>query len=93
MSQTITSMNPNELERLVRRVVREELIRLLQRPVSSILDDWRQEGPEDSAEDELLLQEALAVLQNYGHKPEEWLSWEAFEAELDQAEARGELPD
>ena len=93
MSQTTIPLSPNELEVLVRRVVREELIRLLRSPVRSILEDWTQEGPDDSAEDELLLSEALAVLQEYGDKPEAWMDWEDFEAELDRAEMAGELPD
>jgi hypothetical protein len=73
-------------------VVREELTRLLRAPVRSILEDWRQEGPDDPAEDELLLREALAVLQGYEDQPDAWMNWEDFEAELDRAEAAGELP-
>jgi hypothetical protein len=93
MSQKTLSISPSELEDLVRRVVREELVRLLQRPVRSIVEDWSQEGPEDPAEDALLLSEALDVIAKYGDKPEAWVSWEEFEAELDRAEAAGELPD
>ena len=92
MSQTTISLSPNELEVLVRRMVREEFTRLLHAPVRSILEDWRQEGPDDPAEDELLLREALAVLQGYGDQPDAWMDWEDFEAELDRAEAAGELP-
>ncbi len=80
----IAAFTPDELEVLIRRVIREELIRLLQAPVRSILDDWKQEGPDEPIEDDLLLQDALAVLQNYGDKPEAWLSWEDFETELDE---------
>lgn len=93
MSQTTISLSPNELEVLVRRVVREELAHLLRSPVRSVLEDWAQEGPDDPAEDELLLSEALAVLQEYGDKTEAWMDWEDFEAELDRAERVGELPD
>ena len=93
MSQTTISLSPDELEVLLRRVVREELTRLLRSPVRSILEDWRQEGPDDLAEDELLLSEALAVLQEYGDKPKAWMNWEDFEVELDRAEMAGELPD
>jgi hypothetical protein len=81
------------LENLIRRVVREELARLLRKPARSILDDQAQEGPEDAAEDEVLLAEASAVLQQYASQPDAWMSWEEFEAELDRAEAAGELPD
>ena len=93
MSQTMTPMSTDELETLIRRVVREELSRLLRAPVRSILDDWQQEGPDDPAGDELLLKDALAVLQKYGDQSDVWVSWEEVAAELDQAEAMGELPD
>ncbi len=93
MSQTTVSLNSNELEALIRRVVRQEIIRLFRTPAPSILEDWRQEGPDDPVEDELLLREALAVLQQHGNKSEAWMNWEDFEAELDKAEAFGELPD
>ena len=93
MSQLTVYLSPNELEILVRRVVREELTHLLRTPARSILEDWRQEGPDDPVEDELLLSEALAVLQGYDDQPEAWMNWEDFEAELERAEAAGELPD
>jgi hypothetical protein len=91
--RTIPSITPEELETLVRRVVREEIRRVLQRPVRSILDDWKQEGPEDPEGDALLLREALGGLREYEDKPDAWMSWDDFEAELDRAEAAGELPD
>jgi hypothetical protein len=91
--QTILSMSPADLERLIRRIVREELSRIARRTASDILGDSAQEGTQDAAEDEALLQEALRVLQRYGGQPEAWVSWEEFEAELDRAEASGELPD
>lgn len=89
MNQTTVSLSPGELEVLVRRAVREELVLLLHSPAHSILKDWRQEGPDDPAEDELLLSEALAVLQRYEDEPGVWMSWKDFEAELDEAEAAG----
>jgi len=89
---TTIPLNPADLEALVRRVVREELVRLLRAPLHSILEDEKHEGPEDPTEDERLLQEALTVLRDYGDKPEAWMSWEDFEAELERAEAAGELP-
>jgi hypothetical protein len=93
MTQTSVSLSPNELENLVRRVIREELIQLLRSPVRSILEDRTQDGPDDALQDNLLLGEALAVLREVGDKPEAWMTWEDFEAELDRAEAAGELPD
>ena len=92
LPEPVISLSSANLESLIRRVVREELIRLLRTPVRSILDDWEQEGRDDPEGDETLLIEALAVLQEHGDKPEHWMSWEDFETELDEAEARGELP-
>jgi hypothetical protein len=63
--RTIPSVIPEELEKLVRRVGRDEIGRLLQQPVGSILDDWKQEGPNDPEGDALLLREALAVLREH----------------------------
>ena len=92
MSNVTLPMSPDELEALVRRVVREEIRRALKRPVS-ILEDQRHEGPEDLEEDQRLLEEARTVLQGAADDPTAWLSWEDFEAELNRAEAAGELPD
>jgi hypothetical protein len=91
-TQTTIPVSPADLETLIRRVVREEIIRLLRVPARSILEDWKQEGPDDPAGDDLLLSEALAVLQEYENKPDAWMRWEDFEAELDEAGAAGALP-
>lgn len=92
MSEIAISIGPDELEALIRRVIREELARLLQTPVKSILDDWKQEGPDDPIADDLLLKDALAVIQKYKDTPA-WIDWEEFETELDKVEAASELPD
>ncbi len=92
-TEAATTISLAQLENLIRRVVREELARALRSTTPSILDDWSHEGPDDPAGDEELLAEALIVLEQYGDKPETWMTWEDFEAELDRAEARGELPD
>jgi hypothetical protein len=81
-----------DLENLIRRVVREEITRLLRRP-TSILEDWRQEGPTDPADDEELLADALVLLEQYQDDPEALMNWEDFKVELARAEAAGELPD
>jgi len=93
MNQTVVSINPNEFEALIRRVVREELIRLLQTPARSLLEDWKQEGPNDPDGDRLLLHEALDVLRKHKDNPDAWTDWEDFEAELEQTEEADELPD
>jgi hypothetical protein len=66
---------------------------LCQLYLTFVRKEQSQQGPDDLAGDELLLREALAVLQQYGDKPEAWMDWDDFEAELDWAEAAGELPD
>lgn len=81
-TQTVIPISPDDLENLIRRVVREELVRLLRKPARPILEDSGQEGEEDPAEDEVLLGETLAILQQYGDKPEAWMSLEEFEAEI-----------
>ncbi len=80
-----------ELEALIRRVVREELLALLNAPAGSILEDCHQ-GPEDPEQDAILLRDALSALRADRDRPEAWISWEECEAELDRAEAAGELP-
>ena len=77
-------INTTELEGLVRRVVREELSRLLREPIRSVLEGAEHEGPENPAEDEMLLKDALALLKEYGDKPESWMSWEDFQSDLDR---------
>ena len=77
MSQT-TSSDQDQLEALIRRVVREELTRLLSAPVGSILDDWRQEGGDDPVADELLLRDALAVVQKHAEDESAWMKWDDF---------------
>ena len=93
MSHMSPSVDPLELESLVRRVVHQELRKLLEPSRPKILDDWSQEGPEDPEGDEQLLREALATRSKYRDHPEDWIEWGDAEAELDRAEAAGELPD
>ncbi len=91
MSEEILAIDPQELRQLVRRMVREELAELFPKARPEILDDLSHEGPEDPDEDDQLLREALATLQEHQIQPDGWMSWEDFEAELDRAEAAGEL--
>lgn len=95
-TEVTVNMSLTDLEAFIRRVVREavheELTDMLRTPNRAILEYWEHEGPDDSAGDEALLREGLAVIEEYGDKPETWMKWEDFEAELDRAEARGELP-
>jgi len=80
-----------DLEDMVRRMVRAELIRLLHLQKPSLLEDESHEGAENVVEDELLLDEALVVLEKYENDPDAWTDWAAFKAELTRAEAAGEL--
>ena len=92
-AQTTIALSPADLEALIRRVVREEIGRLLAATKPSILDDWSHEGPDDPEGDAELLKEALEVIKEYGDKAGAWTDWETFKAEMRQAEAAGELPD
>ena len=95
--QFTTTLSLNEMESLTRRVVKEavheEFARVMRQLPSAIVDDWAHEGPDDPAGDRLLLAEALAQSERYRAHPQEHLDWEAFKAELREAEAAGELPD
>jgi hypothetical protein len=71
-----------DLENLLRRVVREELSRASGSSARSILNDWNHEGADDPAGDATLMREAVAVLDKYGDKPDTWVRWEDFEAEI-----------
>ena len=90
--ESTTQIPDTNLERYVRRIVREELVRLLGRQ-TPISENWQHEGEPDEAGDALLLQAGLAVLEEYGERSETWMNWADFEAELERAEAAGELPD
>lgn len=92
-AQSTVTLSRAELEQLIRKIVREEVSRFLQASNPTILDDWRHEGPEAPDDDEELTQAALEALREHEENPAASLSWEAFEAELDRAEAAGELPD
>jgi hypothetical protein len=91
-TQATITISLADLEAMMRRVVREELARLLRAPSRDILNDWSQEGPEDLEGDEHLLRDALELIKRYGENPVGWKTLEEFEAELAQAEAAHELP-
>ena len=88
--RSVVSVSLNDLESLIRRVIREELAGQRQQ---DILDDWSHEGPDDPLGDEELLGDAVAASQAYRTSKEGWLTWEEFEAEIERAEVAGELPD
>ena len=92
-AQTTVTMSPAELEQLIRRIVREEVSRLLPPPRPSILDDWSHEGTDAPGDDEELAQSALEAIRERDEHPEASMSWDEFELELKRAEAAGELPD
>ncbi len=48
---------------------------------------------DEAVDDAILLREALEILETDGDRPEAWMSWAEVEAELERAEAAGELPD
>lgn len=91
--QVTTTLTRDELEALLRRIVREELTRLLKERRPSILDDWSHEGPDDPEGDAELLAEVLEMIEREKTTPAPRISWEEAKAELARAEAMGELPD
>lgn len=91
--QIVITLSRDELEALLRRVVREELTRLLKAQPLSPLDDWSHEGPDDPGGDAALLAEALAQIERERTGPTPHIDWETARAELARAEAAGELPD
>jgi AbrB family looped-hinge helix DNA binding protein len=58
---------------------------------TSIADDWSHEGLDDPDGDELLAQDAVAILEDIQAGRVALIPWEQVEAELDHAEAAGEL--
>lgn len=70
-----------ELEQLLRRIVREEL------------DRMRDAALDDPVEEAALVAEILAELEYEKTHPPTLIAWEDVKAELDRAEAAGELPD
>jgi len=93
MSREFVTLDRRDLENMVRRMVKQELVRLLHPSGPSVADDWSHEGPEDPEGDTRLLREALATLERHRDRAAAWVDWEDARAELDRAEAAGELPD
>ena len=90
--QVTINVTRDELEALLRRIVREELARLLEARRTSVLDDWSHEGPDDPDGDTALLADVLALIEREQAEPAPRIDWEAAKAELARAEAAGELP-
>ena len=93
MSGNAIHLDTEELERMIRRIVREEVSDLLRPAVRTILDDWNQEGPEDAEGDAELLLSALSVLREHEDRIDAWMGWEDFEEALAKREGAGDLPD
>lgn len=91
-AQTTITLSAADLEQMIRRVVREEIGHALRAVAPNPMDDLSHEGPDDPAGDAILLKEALEAIEHYKAHPEDLMSLEDFEAELEQAEAAGELP-
>lgn len=82
-----------DLEALVRRLVREELATLLKTSSHRLTAIGSSDKTPNSTDDDLALIEALNVLREHSQNPAAWMDWSDFEAELTRAEAAGELPD
>ena len=90
MSEVTITLSREELEALIRRLVREELAAA---PARSILDDPAHDGPDDPAQDDLLRRDALELIEKYLDRPEAKKSLSELRQEIALAEAADELPD
>jgi len=93
MSRKPVELDSEELERMIRRIVREEVSALLRPTGRTILDDWNQEGPDDAEGDAELLLSAISILRQHEDEISAWMDWEEFEEQLLKKEGSGELPD
>ena len=80
--QLTISITRDELEALLRRIVREELAHLLEARKPSVLDDLSREGPDDPNGDAALLEEVLAMSEREQNTPIPRIAWETAKAEL-----------
>jgi hypothetical protein len=80
-----------ELEAIIRRVVREEMQRHSDWIVRELIEFWRNEGPPDLEDDEMLLKDALEQIEKYNDDYSSCITLEELEAEL--AAESNELPD
>ena len=77
---------------MVQETVPEDMARLLQTPPSEWIEHWLHEGPDDPDGDAKLLAEALEIRKQYRQSREGWKTLDEFEAELERAETKSELP-
>lgn len=89
---TLATLTVTDLEHLIRRVVREEISHAFSTIAPNPVHDWSHEGPDDPAGDAILLREALEAIAQIEQGLEVPMPWEEFKAELERAEAAGELP-
>ena len=90
--QASITVSLSDLENLIRRVVREEFVRLLRASTAPVVDDWDQEGPLDPAGDEQLLHDALTLREQYKVSREGWKTLEEFESELARSGPEHDVP-
>lgn len=86
MTTTTVTLDPADLEAMIRRVVREELERMQIQAAIHPIEDWTHEGPEDEAADQRLLVAALEEWEQYGQRRESWRSLAEVAAELGTAD-------
>lgn len=107
-SDLLISVPMQQFEALLRRIVHETVEEVVDKAVHkavrqelqgakltkplTIGEDWSHEGPDDPEGDAELLAEALITMEKYKTDKSGWMSWDEFKAELERAEAAGELP-
>lgn len=90
-AKTAVPITVAELEAIIRRVVREEMQQHSEWIVREMIEFWRNEGPPDLEDDELLAKEALEQIERYKDDYSGCITLEELEAEL--AAESNELPD
>lgn len=88
-TETVATITVAELETIIRRVVREEVRQQADWIVREMIEFWRNEGPPDLEDDELLARDALELIEKYKNDRSGFITLEELEAEL-AAEASAE---
>lgn len=81
-TETVVTLTISELEAIIRRVVHEEMRQQSDWIVRELIEFWRNEGPPDLEDDELLAREALEQIEKYQDDFSSCITLEELEAEL-----------
>jgi len=91
IKETTVTVTVAELEAIIQRVVQEAVRQHADWIVREMIEFWRNEGPPDLEDDEMLLKDALEQIEKYNDDYSSCITLEELEAEL--AAESNELPD